>query len=58
MEIAEANGGNRAAGTAGYADSVAYVTAQLEGAGYTVTTSTFDIEQEQWDAPPEVSAEG
>ena len=58
MEIAEANGGNRAAGSSGYAASVEYVTEQLESAGYTVTTSTFDIEQEQWDAEPEVSADG
>ena len=58
MEIAEANGGNRAAGSPGYAASVAYVAEQLELAGYAVSTSSFDIEQEQWDAPPDVAAEG
>jgi Zn-dependent M28 family amino/carboxypeptidase len=34
--IADANGGNRAAGTAGYDASAEYVAAELEKAGYTV----------------------
>jgi hypothetical protein len=36
QDIADANGGNRAAGTAGYDRSADYVAARLRGAGYQV----------------------
>ena len=39
--IADRNGGMRAAGTPGYAESVAYVRAQLRRAGYDVRLRTF-----------------
>ncbi len=41
--IANANGGNRAAGTEGYADSVAYVAGLLDKAGYKVTLDEFQF---------------
>ena len=41
--IADANGGNRAAGTVGYDASLAYVRSHLEAAGYVVTLQSFDI---------------
>jgi Zn-dependent M28 family amino/carboxypeptidase len=41
QRIAEANGGNRAAGTPGYEASVKYVTAQLRASGYQVTVQPF-----------------
>lgn len=40
-DIANANGGNRAAGLKGYDDSVDYVRSTLERAGYTVTLNSF-----------------
>ena len=40
--IADANGGNRAAGTPGYADSADYVAETLEAAGYDVTLDPFE----------------
>ncbi len=39
--IADANGGNRAAGTQGYVDSVDYVVETLEAAGWQVTLDEF-----------------
>ncbi|MBB2909197.1 aminopeptidase Y [Streptosporangium becharense] len=42
LKIAEANGGNRAAGTPGYDASLAYVQGKLRKAGY--RTSTTDVE--------------
>jgi len=42
--IADANGGNRSAGSAGYDASVAYVQEQLEAAGYTVTLQPFSVD--------------
>ncbi|HEU0182996.1 MAG TPA: M20/M25/M40 family metallo-hydrolase [Agromyces mariniharenae] len=45
QSIANANGGNRAAGTPGHAASLAYVKQQLEGAGYTTTVQTFSYER-------------
>ena len=39
--IADANGGNRAAGTSGYTDSVAYVVETLEAAGWSVELDEF-----------------
>jgi Zn-dependent M28 family amino/carboxypeptidase len=41
--IADANGGNRAAGTSGYDASVEYVIDTLEAAGWTVETHEFDF---------------
>ena len=41
--IADANGGNRAAGTPGYDASVDYVVDQLEAAGWTVSLDQFDF---------------
>ncbi|MEV7214450.1 M28 family peptidase [Kitasatospora cineracea] len=38
--IAQQNGGNRRAGTAGYSQSLAYVKGKLQAAGYTVTEQT------------------
>jgi Zn-dependent M28 family amino/carboxypeptidase len=44
QEIAEANGGNRAAGLPGYAASVDYVVEQLEAAGYTPEVQEFQFD--------------
>ncbi|GGI07740.1 M28 family metallopeptidase [Egicoccus halophilus] len=41
--IADANDGNRAAGTSGYSASVAYVASQLEAAGYEVEFDEFEF---------------
>ncbi|MEK6191065.1 MAG: M20/M25/M40 family metallo-hydrolase [Chloroflexota bacterium] len=41
LEIAEANDGIRAAGTAGYVESVSYVADELRAAGYAVTVDEF-----------------
>ncbi|RJL22713.1 M28 family metallopeptidase [Bailinhaonella thermotolerans] len=43
QKIAEANGGNRAAGTPGYDASRDYVAAQLKRAGYDVTLQAFQF---------------
>jgi Zn-dependent M28 family amino/carboxypeptidase len=43
--IADANGGTRAAGTAGHDASVDYIEAQLQDAGYTTTRQPFDYER-------------
>ncbi|PUA79742.1 M28 family peptidase [Nocardioides currus] len=43
QDIATANGGNRAAGSPGYAASVAYVKQTLEAAGYVVTLQDVTI---------------
>ena len=43
--IADANGGNRAAGTAGHDASVDYIEAQLQDAGYTTWRQPFDYER-------------
>jgi Zn-dependent M28 family amino/carboxypeptidase len=42
QEIADANGGNRAAGLPGYDASVDYVVEKLEAAGWNVSIDTFD----------------
>ena len=42
QEIADANGGNRAAGTEGYEQSVQYVVETLEAAGWDVSIDEFD----------------
>ena len=54
MDIALANGGNRAAGTSGYAASADYVRTQLESAGYSVTQHEFNIVDDQWADTPVV----
>jgi aminopeptidase S len=41
QKIADANGGNRSAGSPGYAASVEYVAGALRGAGFTATTPTY-----------------
>jgi Zn-dependent M28 family amino/carboxypeptidase len=43
--IANANGGTRASGTPGYADSVEYVSGLLTDAGYDVTIQNFTYDQ-------------
>jgi Zn-dependent M28 family amino/carboxypeptidase len=42
--VADANGGNRAAGQPGYGASVDYVVDQLEDAGYSPTVQAFDFD--------------
>jgi len=44
QEIADENGGNRAAGQPGYRASVDYVVEQLEGAGYAPEVQAFDFD--------------
>jgi Zn-dependent M28 family amino/carboxypeptidase len=53
-EIANENGGNRAAGTAGYGASADYVREELEAAGYSVQVHEFDIITDEWASPPGV----
>jgi Zn-dependent M28 family amino/carboxypeptidase len=43
QDIADANGGNRAVGSPGYAASVDYVEDRLTAAGYIVTRQVFDV---------------
>jgi Zn-dependent M28 family amino/carboxypeptidase len=43
QEVADDNGGNRAAGLPGYEASVDYVVEQLEAAGYTPTVQEFEF---------------
>ncbi|MFD5623031.1 M28 family metallopeptidase [Streptomyces yangpuensis] len=45
QQIADANGGNRAAGTPGHAASAAYVHDTLKKAGYDVSYQDFDIHE-------------
>lgn len=45
--IADANGGNRAAGTSGYEASAEYIEGQLEAAGYEPVRQVFTYEQYQ-----------
>ncbi len=47
--IADANDGNRSAGTSGYEDSADYVIDVMTAAGWTVTEDVFDFE---YQAPP------
>ena len=53
--IADANGGNRSAGSAGYDASLAYVREQLEEAGYELATQDFRVGGFAVLAPPELS---
>ncbi len=70
QEIADANGGERAAGTSGYEASVDYVAEQLEEMGYEVTLDpstsrrsasqspvTVEIGDESWTSPSWVHAQ-
>jgi Zn-dependent M28 family amino/carboxypeptidase len=50
--IADANGGNRAAGTPGYAASAAYVADRLREAGYTVRIEPFTYPHFEERSPP------
>jgi Zn-dependent M28 family amino/carboxypeptidase len=45
QDAADANGGNRAAGTPGYEASAQYIEAQLAAAGYTPVRQTFSYER-------------
>ncbi|MGH8969704.1 MAG: M20/M25/M40 family metallo-hydrolase [Actinomycetes bacterium] len=51
QRIANQNDGTRASGTSGYEASVAYVSRQLKGAGYTVTEQPFDYSFFQENSP-------
>ncbi len=48
--VADANGGNRAAGTSGYEASAQYVEAQLTAAGYTPVRQYFDADLQTIDS--------
>ena len=52
QDIASRNGGNRAAGTAGYDRSAEYVAEKLKGAGYAVRFEEFDFPFFEERAPP------
>ncbi|QQP89541.1 M20/M25/M40 family metallo-hydrolase [Skermanella rosea] len=54
--IADENGGNRAAGTAGHEASVDYVAGQLREAGYQVRFETVEIPIVQETQPPRLTA--
>jgi Zn-dependent M28 family amino/carboxypeptidase len=54
QDIASANGGNRAAGTAGYDRSAEYVSEQLAKAGYRVRFEEFEFPFFQERSPPVV----
>ena len=43
QEIADANGGNRSAGTSGYDESADYVESELRAAGYEVELQEFEV---------------
>jgi aminopeptidase S len=51
QKIADENGGNRAAGTAGYGASVDYVVGVLRSAGFEATTPTYQASEEADSAP-------
>lgn len=51
QDIADANGGNRALGTPGYAASVDYVAGLLRDKGFDVSTDEFDVRQPWADEP-------
>ena len=52
QEIADANGGTRLSGTAGYDQSVDYVKAKLEAAGYDVDIQSFTFQLVSDRTPP------
>ncbi len=49
QEIADENGGNRAAGTPGHVASAEYVEAKLKKAGYTTTRQAFSYDKTNLD---------
>jgi aminopeptidase S len=51
QKIADAHGGNRASGTAGYDASVDYVAGTLRKAGFEVTTPTYTPRRKKADGP-------
>jgi aminopeptidase S len=52
QEIADKHGGNRAIGTSGYDASVKYVVGVLRGAGFKVSTPTYEVSGgDDWVAP-------
>ena len=53
QNIANANGGTRVAGSAGYDQSVDYVVKKLKGAGYKPVVQPFDFAFFQENSPPE-----
>ena len=53
QKIANANGGTRVAGTAGFDQSVTYVVNKLKGAGYKPVVQTFDFAFFSENSPPE-----
>ena len=55
QRIAAANGGNRAAGTAGYDASLAYVKRRLQRAGYRPVEQEFEFPYFEETAPPELA---
>jgi Zn-dependent M28 family amino/carboxypeptidase len=55
QDIADANGGTRASGTAGFEASKDYVVRKLQGAGYDVTVQPFTFPFFQEAAPPSFS---
>ncbi|HEV2560140.1 MAG TPA: M28 family peptidase [Microvirga sp.] len=58
QEIAQANGGNRASGTAGYDRSAEYVAEQLRQAGYAVRFEEFTFAFSEERAPPVLAVMG
>ncbi|MBV9970733.1 MAG: M20/M25/M40 family metallo-hydrolase, partial [Xanthobacteraceae bacterium] len=58
QEIAAANGGTRASGTAGYDRTAAYVAEKLEAAGYRVRFEEFTFPYFEDRTPPVLAVEG
>ena len=58
QDIADDNGGNRAAGTPGYEASVAYVVETLQAAGYDVELDAFDFRYEPLQSLRRTAPEG
>lgn len=58
QRIADQNGGNRAAGTAGYNASARYVAARMRAAGYQVRLQEFSFPYVADRSPPELRAAG
>jgi Zn-dependent M28 family amino/carboxypeptidase len=58
QSIAEANGGNRAAGTPGYDRSADYVADELKAAGYAVRFEEFSFPYSEERAPPVLARAG
>jgi aminopeptidase S len=54
QKIADEHGGNRAAGTRGYEASVDYVVGVLHGAGFEVSTPTYEVSGDDDEDVPEI----